>query len=61
MMDDDKIPQINRVAKVIKVDEQNNKEDLVKPTDEEMREKEQEKHHEEHDPSTAIFITIILI
>ena len=23
MMDDDKIPQINRVAKVIKVDEQN--------------------------------------
>ena len=61
MMDDDKIPQINRVAKVIKVDEQNNKEDLVKPTDEEMREKEQEKHHEEHDPSMAIFITIILI
>lgn len=61
MMDDDKIPQINRVAKVIKVDEQNNKEDLVKPTDEEMREKEQKKHHEEHDPSTAIFITIILI
>lgn len=38
MMDDDKIPQINRVAKVIKVDEQNNND--VKPTDEELREKE---------------------
>lgn len=59
MMDDDKIPQINRVAKVIKVDEQNNND--VKSSGEFMFENTHEKHHEEHDPSTAIFITIILI
>ena len=59
MMDDDKIPQINRVAKVIKVDEQNNND--VKSSGEFMFENTYEKHHEEHDPSTAIFITIILI
>lgn len=59
MMDDDKIPQINRVAKVIKVDEQ--KSNDVKSSGEFMFENTHEKHHEEHDPSTAIFITIILI
>ncbi len=59
MMDDDKIPQINRVAKVIKVDEQNSND--VKSSGEFMCENTPEKHHEEHDPSTAIFITIILI
>lgn len=59
MMDDDKIPQINRVAKVIKVDEQNSND--VKPIGDFMCENTHEKHHEEHDPSTAIFITIILI
>lgn len=59
MMDDDKIPQINRVAKVIKVDEQNSND--VKSSGEFMFENAHEKHHEEHDPSTAIFITIILI
>lgn len=59
MMDDDKIPQINRVAKVIKVDEQNSND--VKPSGELMCENTYEKHREEHDPSTAIFITIILI
>lgn len=59
MMDDDKIPQINRVAKVIKVDEQNSND--VKSSGEFMFENTHEKHHEEHDPSTAIFITIILI
>lgn len=59
MMDDDKIPQINRVAKVIKVDEQNSND--VKPSGEFMCENTHEKHREEHDPSTAIFITIILI
>jgi len=59
MMDDDKIPQINRVAKVIKVDEQNSND--VKSSGEFMCENTYEKHHEEHDPSTAIFITIILI
>lgn len=59
MMDDDKIPQINRVAKVIKVDEQNSND--VKPSGDFMCENTYEKHHEEHDPSTAIFITIILI
>lgn len=59
MMDDDKIPQINRVAKVIKVDEQNSND--VKSSGEFMFENTYEKHHEEHDPSTAIFITIILI
>lgn len=59
MMDDDKIPQINRVAKVIKVDEQNSND--VKPSSDFMCENTYEKHHEEHDPSTAIFITIILI
>lgn len=59
MMDDDKIPQINRVAKVIKVDEQDSND--VKPSGDFMCEDTHEKHHEEHDPSTAIFITIILI
>ena len=59
MMDDDKIPQINRVAKVIKVDEQDSND--VKPSGELMCENTHEKHREEHDPSTAIFITIILI
>lgn len=59
MMDDDKIPQINRVAKVIKVDEQDSND--VKPSGEFMCENTHEKHREEHDPSTAIFITIILI
>lgn len=59
MMDDDKIPQINRVAKVIKVDEQNSND--VKSSGKFMFENTYEKHHEEHDPSTAIFITIILI
>lgn len=59
MMDDDKIPQINRIAKVIKVDEQNSND--VKSSGEFMFENAHEKHHEEHDPSTAIFITIILI
>ena len=59
MMDDDKIPQINRVAKVIKVDEQNSND--VKSSGEFMFENTYEKHHEEHDPSTAIFITIIHI
>lgn len=59
MMDDDKIPQINRVAKVIKVDEQDSND--VKPSGDFMCENTHEKHREEHDPSTAIFITIILI
>lgn len=59
MMDDDKIPQINRVAKVIKVDEQNSND--VKSSSDFMCENTYEKHREEHDPSTAIFITIILI
>ena len=59
MMDDDKIPQINRVAKVNKVDEQNSND--VKSSGEFMFENTHEKHREEHDPSTAIFITIILI
>lgn len=59
MMDDDKIPQINRVAKVIKVDEQDSND--VKPSGDFMCENTHERHREEHDPSTAIFITIILI